>query len=84
MRTTSRVVTFSQPFMLQGFDAMQPAGAYVVETDEEPIEGVSVTAYRRVATWIVLPSLPGRPGVAETVAVDPAELEQALARDAAV
>ncbi len=81
MRTTSRSVTFKHPFMLQELDAIQPAGTYVVETDEETIAAVSTTVYRRVATWIVLPSLPGRPGVGETVAVDPAELEQALTRD---
>jgi hypothetical protein len=69
--------------MLSGFDAPQPAGDYVVETDEELIEGPSTTAYRRVATWILLTTLPGRPGVGETIAVNPAELEQALAKDAA-
>jgi hypothetical protein len=55
-----------------------------VETDEEPIEGVSMTAYRRLAMWIVLASRPDRPGLVETIAVDPTEFEQALARDAAV
>lgn len=83
IRTTSRSVTFKRSFTLPGLDSPQPPGTYVVETDEEAIEAVSMTAFRRVATWIVLPSLAGRPGVTETLAVDPAELDQALARDAA-
>src|SRR5690348_5630439 len=37
MRTTSRTVTFSRPFMLSGIVEPQPAGSYTVETDEELI-----------------------------------------------
>lgn len=45
---------------------------------------MSMTAYRRVATWIASVSPTDQPGIVETVAVDPAEIERALARDAAV
>ena len=55
MRTRRETVTFARPFRLRGVDEAQPAGAYTVETDEEPIEGLSFMAYRRVATGIFLP-----------------------------
>jgi hypothetical protein len=83
MRTSSRSVTFTLPFTLTGLDGVQPAGTYVVETDEERIETVSVPAYRRTATWFRIPALPDRPGTAETAMVDPVDLAAALARDGA-
>ena len=55
LRTTSRTITFARPFSLDGLDETQPAGSYTVQTDEEPIEGLSFLAYRRVATVIFLP-----------------------------
>ena len=54
MRTTTRTVIFKRPFMLRGFDRVQPAGTYTVETDEELLDTISVTAYRRIATLIRL------------------------------
>jgi hypothetical protein len=59
LRTTSKVITFVHPFALPGLDHAQPSGAYTVPTDEEPIEGLSFLAYRRVATLIFLPLHPG-------------------------
>lgn len=80
-RTTRSVVHFSSPFMLRGFDAPQPAGDYRVEADEEQIEGVSMIAYRRVATFIHLPAIAAASLTAQMVPVDPADLEKALAKD---
>ncbi|HET8727573.1 MAG TPA: hypothetical protein VFO41_08705 [Alphaproteobacteria bacterium] len=81
-RTSSRTVTFTRPFSLSGVDGVQPAGTYVVETDEERLDGLSFPAYRRVATVIYLAPPAGRPGTSEIAAIDPAELEAALERDA--
>ena len=61
VRTRRETVTFARPFRLRGVDEPQPAGAYTVETDEEPIEGLSFMAYRRVATVIFLPLARGGP-----------------------
>lgn len=72
-------MTFGGAFVLGGLDRELPAGAYVVETDEELIEGLSFPAWRRVATLIHLPATPGR---TETLSVDPAALDAALSRDA--
>lgn len=80
-RTTRETVTFARPFSLRGVDGVQPAGAYVVETEEEPIEGLSFLAYRRVATAMLLPSAGGT-AWRQIAAVDPRELRAAQARDA--
>jgi hypothetical protein len=83
IRSTRRSVTFRHPFTLLGLDGPQPAGTYVVETDEELIEAISLPAYRRIATWLRITAVQGRPGVAETAMVDPGDLAAALARDGA-
>lgn len=77
MRTTRETVTFDQPFSLQGIDGVQPAGTYVVDVDEELIEGLSFLAYRRVATTIYLPMGSGGSGSVQAVRVDPRELDAA-------
>ena len=59
MRTSHKTVTFTQPFSLNGIDEVQAAGTYTVETNEEPLQGVSFPAYRRMETLIFLPSRPG-------------------------
>jgi hypothetical protein len=82
MRTTSRAVTFRRPFFLSGFDAPQAAGTYTVETEEELLDGLSFLAYRRKSTTIYLHAQAGHPMTSETVAIDPDELDAALARDA--
>lgn len=86
-RTSTRTVTFGEPFTLSGLEGEQPAGTYTIETDEELIPSLSFTAYRRTATWL---RLPGRregaepsAGFSEVVAIDPVELDRVLARDAA-
>jgi hypothetical protein len=80
-RTTKRTVTFSNAFILDGYNEPQPAGDYVVETDEELLEGVSFPAYRRVLTLL---RLPAKGGLTRTWTIDPKDLEAALARDQAV
>ena len=54
IRTTIETVTFRHPFRLSGAD-VQPAGRYVVETDEELLQISALTAYRRLSTFIRLP-----------------------------
>ena len=83
LRTRRETVTFEHPFSLRGLGGAQPAGTYAVETDEEPIEGVSFPAWRRVATVMLLPSRPGGKELGRIVTIDPRELEAARARDAA-
>ncbi len=84
MRTSEKTVIFQHPFILAGFDETQPAGVYSVETTEEELDGMSISAYKRLETWIRLHENPDRPGVLQTVKIDPEYLAAALVRDMAL
>ena len=78
-RTNSETVTFKRPFLLEGFPALAPAGEYIVETEEEQIETMAVSAWRRIATTMQVHVL----GAVEHRTVAPQALREALARDGA-
>ena len=78
-RTITSQVTFRRPFLLNCFEALQPAGAYTVDTDEEMVDALTYPAWRRTGTTIHL----FRAGAMEFVTVDPEELSRALLRDGA-
>ena len=59
---------------------MLPPGVYTVVTDEECIEELSFSAYRRIATLMLVPAQTG--SAVEMVTIEPSDLEAALARDA--
>jgi hypothetical protein len=79
-RMTSRVVTFVGPFSLNGIDEELAAGSYTIETVEAPLSGMSLLAYRRVSTAMVLTANGGRSR--QIVTIDPQDLAAAEARDA--
>jgi hypothetical protein len=81
MRTRHDTWTFGQPFLLKGVDRLLPAGDYRVATDEELIEGLSFSAYRRVATMIFVPGATQRASL-EMVGIDPMDLQAAHEKDA--
>jgi hypothetical protein len=81
IRNTNRTVVFIHPFRLTALDAPQPPGSYVVETEEELIQGLSFPAYRRMGAWLRLPPPPGSGALDRVVNIDAAELEAALAGD---
>jgi hypothetical protein len=83
-RTTRATVTFTHPFTLSGMDGVQPAGTYVVETEEELIEGLSFPAYRRLSTVLLLPGPAGSSILSQAVTVDPSELEEAQRQDVSI
>ena len=83
MRTTRNSVTFRRPFLLPGLDDEQPAGVYEIETDEERVEGLSFSAYRRVENWIHLHPKTANPTLTQTMRIDPDDLEAVLRRDQA-
>ncbi len=83
IRTSRKTVTFSGPFVLNGVDETLPAGAYAVDTDEEPIEGISFLAYRRLSTWLHVGGKPGSRVLDRVIAIDPKDLNAALMRDEA-
>ncbi len=82
IRVTSRTVVFSRPFALNEADGEQPPGIYTVETEEEPLDIVSISAYRRLSTIMHRHDLHPVGGFIRFVAIDPAELDAALLRDA--
>ncbi|SFJ95728.1 hypothetical protein SAMN05216525_14462 [Bradyrhizobium sp. Gha] len=56
IRSRRETVTFKHPFRIRGIERVLPAGAYEVVTDEETIEGLTFSAYRRIATMITVPA----------------------------
>ena len=82
-RITHTTVTFRHPFELPGMEGEQSAGTYTVETTEEPIGGLSLLAYRRVSTTIILASREFGPASRQVVTIEPLDLDAALKRDAA-
>jgi hypothetical protein len=81
-RVTTKTVVFSRPFVLNEADGEQQPGIYTVETEEEPLDVITVAAYRRLSTVMNRYDLHGPGGLTRFVTIDPAELDVALARDA--
>jgi hypothetical protein len=82
-RTSRKIVAFTHPFLLKGLDRILPPGDYPVITDEELIEGLSFSAYRRVSTMILVATRSRRASSVEMVTIDPSDLQAAQDRDAA-
>jgi hypothetical protein len=83
-RSLSKTIVFSKPFLLKGVDRTLPAGGYRVVTDEDLIEGISFPVYRRVSTMIFVPASTHGTSSVEMVTIDPADLDAALGKDAAL
>lgn len=79
-RIKTSTVVFALPFVLDEIERELPAGSYMVEVEEEMLDGVSFVGYRRVGTRMTIP-LPGGRGV-ETWLIRPDGLDAALQRDA--
>lgn len=82
IRTSRKIVKFSNPFSLAGVDRVLPAGSYEVVTDEELIEGLSFPVYRRVATMMLAPARSSQVPSVEMLTIDPLDLAAAVERDA--
>lgn len=80
-RTTETEITFTNPFRLETLSEPLEAGTYRLVVDEELIEGLSFTAYRRVATHLEIPALSVAMARRQFLQVSPAEIDEALARD---
>lgn len=81
IRSRRETVTFKHPFRIHGIERLLPAGAYEIITDEEPIEGLSFSAYRRVATMIMVPAEGVRDSM-EMFSIGSVDLANAQAADA--
>jgi hypothetical protein len=81
LKATSTTISFSKPFEVFGVDGIHPPGEYSVEIEGEEIDGLSLSAWRRTATYLRLPSLSSPQNVSELVPVQQADLEAALRKD---
>ncbi|MDE5442795.1 hypothetical protein GWG65_15325 [Bradyrhizobium sp. CSA207] len=81
IRSRRETVTFKHPFHIRGIARELPAGAYEVVTDEETIEALTFSAYRRIATMITVPS-EGVHGATEMLSIGSVDLANAQAADA--
>src|SRR6476660_1520349 len=78
-RVISTTVTFVRPCILDGFEELQRAGSYVVDTEQELLDSPAVTAWKRISTVMQL----NRHGGTEYVPINPKQLSDALRRDGA-
>ncbi len=78
-RISSRQITFRRPFVLSGFVALQVAGTYRVDNEEERPDAASSAAWNCVATTLHLT----RSDATACLQVDATELHEALMRDEA-
>lgn len=76
-RTTSKLVTFRNPFTLSGVEGIQPPGSYAIRTEEEMLGTLSFAGWRQTSCTILL----HRDGGVEYAEIDPQELREALVRD---
>ena len=68
IRTTSRTVTFTHPFTLDGMAEEQPPGTYTVETDDELLESARIPAYRCIST-LISPRRPSSASACSTASI---------------
>jgi len=81
-RFTHRTAMFAHSFELPGVEGRQPAGCYDIETVEEQMEGLTLSAWRRVSTSIALPAPHISASAKQSSLIDPADLAAALSKDA--
>ena len=81
-RTTTSHVTFLHPFVMGGYPDELPAGTYEVTAEDEILQSLSFSAYRRTATHLLIRRTKG---IARTEMrpIDHRDLELALAQDQA-
>lgn len=76
IRSTRTTLTFRKPFTLPHSDRTMPPGDYVLLTEEERLEGLTFSAYRRIARYLVVSGGPEFPGRTEMIPVNDAELAE--------
>lgn len=79
--TSKTVAVFSRPFTVPGFAEMLPAGEYEIETElTSPPDQQDPVAWK-ASVLVKLHSRKSHPGLARTLTVSLADLDQARARD---
>lgn len=80
-RNFETYVTFKYPFALSGYKDTLPAGTYRMEVEEERIEDLSFTAFRRKQVTLHLHADPKQPGISEMLTLAPHEIDAAVVWD---
>lgn len=83
-RSTTSTVTFAHQFRLPGRSDALPAGAYDVLAEEELLQGLTFSVYRRTATYLKVVGAGGKAGRTEYLPVEEADLASALLKDRAM
>ena len=78
IRMLSQTITFRRPFLLDGFDQIEPPGTYTVDTEEESLDDVSFPVWKRNATVIHIQ----HGNETSYVRIEPEDLRKAQERDA--
>ncbi len=73
-------MTFVHPFVLAGYADELPPGSYELFAEDEVMQSLSFTAYRRTATHLLIK---WDTGESELRPIDHRDLEMALAQDRA-
>jgi len=81
-RTRETEITFAHPFVLSSLVVPLEAGTYRLIVDEEEIEGLSFSAFRRTDTQLEIPAIATDNGTRQRLSVSSQEIETALAKDA--
>lgn len=81
-RTTETEITFARPFALSSLVVPLEAGTYRLIVEEEEIEGLSFSAFRRTKTQLEIPAITTGVGTRQRLRVSMQEIEAALAKDA--
>jgi hypothetical protein len=76
-RSTRSHIRFRQPFTLPGLAGPQPAGRYVIHTEQEMLDTVTFMGWRQTALTIEI----AQDGATEHVTIDAQALREALVRD---
>src|ERR1700761_9817720 len=77
IRTTSKLITFRNPFTLSSLDKVYPPVNYQLRIEEQPLDTISFVGWRQTGCLLGL----FRDGAMGYVSVDPQELREALVRD---
>ncbi|MGY6549096.1 MAG: hypothetical protein ACXIU7_08830 [Roseinatronobacter sp.] len=79
-RTNWSKLTFRQPFVLPGSEVVFAPGEYDLVTEDERLQGLTFTAYRRISAFLEVPVGACFPERMELRPVTDADLQQALAQ----
>lgn len=79
--TSNTVAVFSRPFTVPGFNETLPAGEYEIETELPSLPDQRDPAAWKASVLVKLHPRMSHPGLARTLTVSLADLDQARARD---